>query len=42
MIFAVAIDDEPKALNVICSHALKLKNIELVTVFTDLSKQYLS
>ncbi len=35
MIFAIAIDDEPKALKVISSHVSKLKNIELVTDFTD-------
>ena len=35
MIYAVAIDDEPKALKVIELHVSKLRNIELVTQFTD-------
>ena len=35
MIFAIAIDDEPKALKVIGLHVSKLKNIELVADFTD-------
>lgn len=35
MIFAIAIDDEPKALKVIESHASKLKNLELVAGFTE-------
>jgi two-component SAPR family response regulator len=35
MIIAIAIDDEPKALQVISSHVSKLKNIELAAQFTD-------
>lgn len=35
MIFAIAIDDEPKALKVIESHVSKLKNFELVAEFTE-------
>lgn len=35
MIFAIAIDDEPKALKVIESHVSKLKNLELMAEFTD-------
>lgn len=35
MIFAIAIDDEPKALKVIDSHVSKLKNLELVAEFTE-------
>lgn len=35
MIRAIAIDDEPKAIQVIQHHALKMRNLELVSVFHD-------
>jgi len=35
MIRAIAIDDEPKAIQVIKHHAAKIKKLELVAVFHD-------